>query len=187
MEQQSQVLKQSQTSLSVVPKPSRNLSVSGRVLTKEIFTKAVKSISLCFPNLELTETRLKVWYELLKDLSLEQLRKGMVTFLRNHPEIYPNTNVVAHIRKYGLSTELNYPTAIEAWGMVLKEIGRTGSYGTPKIPNDMVQRAVEMIGWRDICLSDNVEASRAHFFRAYESLIKREQDLSVLGPAGGEA
>ena len=56
--------------------------------------------------------------------------------------------------------------------MVLDEVRRTGVYGQPRLPG-LVQRAVDVVGWREICLSENVDAVRAHFLRVYEQLAQR--------------
>lgn len=54
-----------------------------------------------------------------------------------------------------------------------------GSYGKPNIQIAPVQKALETIGWNQICTSENPEAVRAHFFKVYDSLIKRCQDLAL--------
>lgn len=38
----------------------------------------------------------------MSDLTDEQFSRGVSRFCLEHPEIYPGTNVVAHIRNYGL-------------------------------------------------------------------------------------
>lgn len=55
-----------------------------------------------FPSLKLTEKKLEIWALLLKDLTEEQFVKGVTKFCLEHPEIYPGTNIIAHIRNYGL-------------------------------------------------------------------------------------
>jgi len=48
---------------------------------------------------------------MFSDLSPEQFARGLTTFCREHPEIYPGTNVVAHIRNYGLGVVKRDPRA----------------------------------------------------------------------------
>jgi len=39
---------------------------------------------------------------MLADLTEEQFVRGVKKFCLEHPEIYPGTNIIAHIRNYGL-------------------------------------------------------------------------------------
>jgi hypothetical protein len=119
-------------------------------------------------------------YLALGDLSREQLETGLRKFYRTRKEIYPNTNLGAVIRELALVDNLQYPTSAEAWEMVRREMARVGgSYGTPAVPIAPVQKAIETISWREICLSENPEAVRAHFFKVYDALVKRSQDLAL--------
>lgn len=123
------------------------------------------------------DIQIRAWYEGLRDLSEEEFRRGVTKFFKTHKEIYPNTNILAYIREYALVDELEFPTEAEAWDMVHKEMSRVGgSYGRPEINCEPVQKAVEIITWREICLSDNPEAVRAHFFKVYNSLLKRHRE-----------
>ena len=130
--------------------------------------------------MSLTDDKLDVWAELLSDLTEEQLKTGVKTFVLKHKEIYPNTNVVAYIREYGLGLATQM-TPAEAWGLVLKAIGSVGVYGVPKFENDAVKRSVDCVGWRDICMSPNIGVERAHFMRAYEALVARDFHEQMTG------
>lgn len=64
-----------------------------------------------------------------------------------------------------------------AWGEVQDAISRVGMYLVPVFRNQAIQRAVNAIGWRDICTDDNLAATRARFLEAYRSA--REEVLSA--------
>lgn len=139
----------------------------------------MKAILSSIPALKQSnnDIQIRAWYEGLKDLSENEFRRGVKKFFRTHEEIYPTTNIIAHIRKYALIDELKFPTEGEAWNMVLKEMSRVGgSYGKPEIQCEPVQRAVETVSWREICLSDNPAAVRAHFFKVYNAFLKRHRE-----------
>ena len=53
----------------------------------------------------MTQKQVQVWSELLKDLTNEQFIRGVTLFCRDHLEIYPNTNIVANIRKYAIGDD----------------------------------------------------------------------------------
>lgn len=94
-----------------------------------------------------------------------------------HEEIYPNTNIIAYIRKYALVDDLFYLTSGEAWQMVLDEMRRVcGSYGVPSVSNEIVQRVINAVGWKDICLSDNIAVVRGQFFKIYDSFVQKEKE-----------
>jgi len=117
---------------------------------------------------------------MLADLTSEQFIQGIKSFCFAHKEIYPNTNVIAHIRHYALA-DPNRKTAAEAWGEVLSEVSRVGSYGAPQFTTSEIHRAIECVGWRDICLSEQIGVERAHFMRAYDGINERDIFNAVAG------
>lgn len=77
----------------------------------------------------------------------------------------------------------------DAWGDVLREIGRTGQYRLPVFDDPRVQRAVDALGWRNLCLSENAQADRARFVDLYDRLSEaNHRDELVRGlPSSPEA
>jgi len=68
------------------------------------------------------------------------------------------------------------PTAAEAWEEVAGLIIQFGPYRAPEYSCDLVRRAVRSIGWRQLCVGENIEADRAHFFRLYESMRNKHKE-----------
>lgn len=161
----------------------RALEISSRTaLRREIFAKGMAILVAHFPKMEIPKEQAELMFEFLQDLAPMEFLRGVKKFCLLHKEIFPNTNLIAHIRHYGLIDEISHPTAWEAWGMVMDEMRiRGGSYGTPNIKNRLVQKAVDIVGWREICMSENVDAIRAHFTKAYESLMEREKRVRLEG------
>jgi len=93
-------------------------------------------------------------------------------------ELYPNTNLIALIREKARAIQKKLPG--EAWAEVLGAIRIVGSYGSPKFSDSLIKKAVNCIGWRHLCLSENIEIQRAHFLKIYESLSKRENYERVI-------
>lgn len=58
----------------------------------------------------------------------------------------------------------------DAWGDVLREIGRTGRYRSPSFADEVTARAVARLGWRELCDSENPVADRARFVQLYDQL-----------------
>lgn len=86
----------------------------------------------------------------------------------------------------------------EAWGKILKLIGRYGMNRTPMLrppPNATVAidreatffvddpvlfRVIDAMGWRELCLSENQAADRARVIELYEQLaLQATQDRNV--------
>jgi hypothetical protein len=60
-------------------------------------------------------------------------------------------------------------------------VASVGSYGTPTFDDVLTQKAVDCIGWRDICMSETIGVERAHFIKAYNNLKQREQNNRIVG------
>lgn len=81
---------------------------------------------------------------------------------------------VAAIRK--AVTEAKRPPSragAEAWGDVLRACQRWGAGGSPRFDDPVVASVVASLGWRELCLSENVTADRARFIAAYEEIRDR--------------
>ena len=72
------------------------------------------------------------------------------------------------------------PDPMEAWGAVLAEIRRTGSYGTPCFADPLTAAVVRQMGWRDLCLSEEATADRARFVDAYARQAQRAREQQVM-------
>jgi hypothetical protein len=74
-------------------------------------------------------------------------------------------------------------SAEEAWQQVNDAIHRLGWYQSPPaFANAAIARTVNAMGWREICCNDNIEATRAHFFRLFSRFeqMRFESHLSEL-------
>lgn len=147
-------------------------------LTSEGFGKGMAIFEACFPRYRLGKTELDIWRFMLADLSEAEFVRGMKAFCFAHKEIFPNTNIVAHLRHYARK-DPTQKTSHEAWSDVLRAVASVGSYGTPTFENVLTQKAVECVGWKNICLSETIGVERAHFLKAYEAIASRE-DYSLL-------
>jgi hypothetical protein len=87
---------------------------------------------------------------------------------------------IAELREavFAMLPQANALTAGEAWAEVMREIRRTGAdqhHGPPQFSSPVVAETVASLGWRNLCLSENEVADRAHFMRVYDSLANRVQ------------
>lgn len=85
----------------------------------------------------------------------------------------------------------------EAWGAVLKLIGRYGMNRTPRRPGSepvddtfevtdpVLYRVIDAMGWRELCLSENQAADRARVIELYEQLGREdaiERSVRAIAP-----
>jgi hypothetical protein len=148
-------------------------------------TERVGLLAAAYPNTQIGGETLTVYARTLADIPLDVLDAAIAQCLAES-EFFPT---VARLREKAIS--LSRPsglrlTAAEAWEQVRREIWRTGSYGDPHFADPLVNRAVAVVGWRELCLSENQVADRAHFFRVYEQLAERERQDERLLPESKE-
>jgi hypothetical protein len=100
---------------------------------------------------------------------------------------------IAELRESALTTAEGPKRAGgEAWGDVLKAIGRWGHYRTPNADfhfNDPITaQCVAHLGWVDLCMSEEHAADRARFIQLYDELAatgRRESVVRTLPGQGG--
>lgn len=120
--------------------------------------------------------RIALWGRLLSKTPEKDFRLAVSKILMNKPTLPggKNGNVAALI----LDTirEMTTLSSEEAWGEVTKNISRVGYYGTPEWSSDAIKKAVDALGWKEICLTLTKDHGvlRAHFFRIYDSVLGRE-------------
>ena len=146
-------------------------------MKKEIFKKGLALLLKTFPNKEISP---EVSWAILKDLTDAEFETAVLDIISTRAEIYPNTNMIALIRTR--ARKQDRLTSGEAWSMVLSEVRRVGSYGQPDFKDPLISKAVECVGWKSICLSETIGVERAHFFKAYDSLDKRESEEQIRLP-----
>ena len=93
----------------------------------------------------------------------------------------------SHVAAYATLPLLTAPKRrdpMEAWGEVIQAIQRFGFYRSPVFDDPLIARAVDALGWKYLCSSENVVADRAHFAKVYEQFVEREkQDARLLPQA----
>lgn len=154
--------------------------------------KSLKVLSQCFPDLDLTAERVEFMYESLKDLTQEQLFRGIRGVTRGTLEKYGHsTNLVAHIRKFAFGHDQK-TTAGEAWGEVVEKIKKpkwarnteTGCWyrKPPVFSSELIEKTVKIMGGiSSLENSTNSIADRAHFTEIYEGLLEKKNISEMLG------
>jgi hypothetical protein len=124
---------------------------------------------------------------LLADLDYARCNAAVRVLLQSKNSI----PAVADIRRVVLELERGpvRPSG-EAWGEVLKAIGRYGAYRVPGVDfqfsDPEVARCVNALGWKVLCLSEDQTADRARFIELYGTVAtqeRREQQAPLLAAA----
>ena len=158
--------------------------------TKELF-KTMAVLGAAYPNFEVQETTGEVYFKLLEDIPAETLERAALEHIARS-KFFPT---IAELRQAAfdlLEASSPLPEGHEAWQAVLAEVERVGHAGSPEFDSPLIAKAVGTLGWRTICLSDNVAVERAHFMQVYSGLVAKERDqlrrlpdgITFLKPAG---
>lgn len=142
----------------------------------------LKQLFAAYPNAQVHEGTVAMYYRLLQDIPVEQLQVVVDECVATH-KFLPT---VAEVREkyYDLAGAMLEQSAAEAWGSVELAIRRVTRYGTPRFKDPRVAKVVEMMGWQELCNSDKPAVDRAQFMRMYAEVAEREQKVERLLPQG---
>lgn len=120
-----------------------------------------------------------IWFSLLHDLDYmvaqAAVQKYMIT------QKFPPT--IADIREIATKVSVGEkPLWSDGWEQVLKNISKYGmcTYDPDRLTECMnsfdplTRQAVQRLGWKELCMSENIMADRANFRMIYEQIADRE-------------
>jgi hypothetical protein len=145
-------------------------------------TKLVGVLAVAFPHAQMSLDSINLYVRMLKDIPLEVLDLAVQQCIVES-EFLPT---IAKVRDQALnlcSDPTHTFSPLEAWGVVKEAIRKVGSYRLPQFEDPIIAKAVDCIGWRELCLSENQIADRAHFSKIYEQLINRQREDAKWLPA----
>lgn len=154
-------------------------------MTKQEFAVWVAACKSYYPkekNLLDTEAAVSAWYEMLSDLDFDvasQSLRACVSTSTFSPSI-------AEIRRQARELQCDdVPNWGEAWEEVVHAIRNYGSYREKEAyehMSELTRRTVQCIGFRDICMSENVSIERGQFRSVYDQLARRERERKQMSP-----
>ena len=147
-------------------------------MDKEEFKVLVKGMKAVYsqPTFIPDQDAFNVWYSLINDLTYEVCNVAIQKYMLANK--YPPT--IADIRE--LATTVRFgelPNWSESWENVIRAIRRYGSYNEAEALNsldDLTRQAVIRLGFRNLCMSENIAVERANFRMIYEQLAERLKD-----------
>lgn len=146
-------------------------------MTKQEFANFAMALRTYYPKEQIlpNQQAMELWYRELKDIPMEiaeaTLRKWVSTnkWSPSIAEIRENATTIK---------EGDALTWGESWERALTAIKRYGSY-RPKEAleslDPLTRKCVESIGFRELCMSENITADRANYRMIFDTMAKREQ------------
>lgn len=136
---------------------------------------------------EITES----WTHMLQDIPFDLARAAVSAHAASCPYAPAISEIRAYARKCAEPAALS---AEEAWSLAIRAVRRYGmgpkNYTTGKFPYEMardsvppeVWRTMELLGYQDMCLSENRDVLRAQFLRTYERQRQLREERQALLP-----
>lgn len=133
--------------------------------------KAVYTQSWFLPDAE----AIKIWYELLKDLDYAVTNIAIQKYMLTNKK----EPTVADIRELVVSVKVgDKPSWSDGWEEVLRAISMYGWYREKEAllsMSEITRKAVKRLGFKNICMSENIMTDRANFRMIFEQLAERQQ------------
>ena len=131
-------------------------------------------------NKEITKPLMRIYFSSLINYSLSEVEQGINSHAMDakHGSFFPKpADIVRHLQTSEISQE---DKAMLAWSQVIREIRRTGSYGTLKLDDKQALAAVKALGsWQQLCNSTETEMTwkKKEFMNIYETYEKTPLDM----------
>lgn len=154
-------------------------------MTRQEFATFAMALKTYYPKEQLlpNQQAMELWYRELQDIPYQVAE----TALRKWVATNKWSPSIAEIREAvtGISKE-KIPDWSEAWETVLMAVRTYGSYQPQEAMASLDERTracVRRIGFRNICMSENISVERANFRRIYEATAERDaQEMALPAP-----
>ena len=121
-----------------------------------------------------------IWFALLGDLDYAVLNAAIQQYMLTNK--FPPT--IAELRELSIKICAgDIQEWGEGWEKVLNAIRYYGSYRESEAlatMDDLTKTCVKRLGWRNICMSENINQDRANFRMMYESIAERSKREKIL-------
>ena len=149
-------------------------------MTKSETTKLLAMIVIGYPKFEIQELTAELWHELLGDIPFDVVKAAVKRIMLKSPFPPSIHDVRAEATAVVSPNEID---AAEAWGEVLRAVRNHGSYGEKEAMATLSPRARKVItwmGWREICMSEEVGVTRGQFLKMYGQVQERDKQDALL-------
>jgi len=127
--------------------------------------------------------RARAWTYIMPDIDFEQAKTAVIKILRTS-KFEPKPSEIIEAVK---SMTDNTPSAEQAWQEVIDKLN---PYKKPEWSSDLIQEAVKVMGYKQLCGSENPSIDRAQFMKIYNNLRDRrgseQENAAVIGMLGSK-
>lgn len=151
-------------------------------MTKDEFKILAKGMKAVYtqPTFLPDSDSLNIWFSLLQDLDYMVAQAAIQKYMLTN-KFAPT---IADIRELATSVQVGEkPLWSDGWEEVLRAIRKYGSYRESEALESMTETtraAVQRLGFRNICMSENIMADRANFRMIYEQIADREYNTKQI-------
>lgn len=151
------------------------------------FASLIAALGTTFGDSGMPKAKADIYYEFLKDISIDALKRAVDTIIRTRK--YSSLPTIAEIREAALGRDEDIDTAsLTSWGRACQAVER-GCYPLPN--DDATNEAVRVAfgGWEKFGQTDpeSAMADRAHFLKVFRGLARQKRDRGERAlPPGGE-
>ena len=146
-------------------------------MDKKEFSMLVMALRTYYPKEQIlpNQQAMELWYRELQDIPYAVAEAGLRQWVSTNkwsPSIAEIREITTHIQQ-GSVADWG-----EGWEQVLTAIRKYGTYRIPEAMESfdpITKKCVERLGFRNICLSENINQDRANFRMIYEQLAEREK------------
>jgi len=137
----------------------------------------LKSLFAAYPNTQVTPETVIVYVEDLSDIPADELR-AVIKQARAQLKFLPTIAELKSMHKL-LIRDLAIPTAEQAWEEVRRSFGRINR---SPWSHPFIEEAVNVIGYRELGMSENQGNDMARFLKIYANLVERKDQVARLTP-----
>jgi hypothetical protein len=151
-------------------------------MTKQEFGIFASALRTFYPKEQIlpNQQAMELWYSQLKDIPYEVAE----TSLNAHVATNKWSPSIAEIREMASTVQNGaIPDWGDGWEQVIMAIRKYGMYQIPEAMESfdpITRQCVERLGFRNICMSENIATDRANFRMIYEQLQERKKKDSQM-------
>ena len=150
------------------------------MLDRKDFAKAIEYLIAIYPEMERqfnSQTTQGVWYDLLKDIDERTLLLAIKTYASTE-KFAPKPS---QIREMAIMTTRETRDWTEGWDLVLKSIGRFGTYRESEAldwirkQDETAAESIRRLGYKNLCEANDQMTIRANFRQAYNNQLSKNK------------
>ena len=145
-------------------------------MTKKEFAMFAAALKTYYPkeNLLPNTQAMELWFRRLEDIPFQIAEITLNKWVATNKW----SPTIADIREQAASVKIgDKPLWSDGWEEVLRAISKFGSYRETEALQSMTEttrQAVKRLGFRNICMSENISTDRANFRMIFEQIAERE-------------